>query len=633
MSRSNVHINDAFIQEVCGALDAGEPIRRRFNKWGILHIDRKLPFICMYRRPQRGGDKGTSELLLGQANYILVDEVTAQSAPFLTLMEQITTKLEAAFGAFLLLELWSQPSPHSTAIAEGQPHLHFSIHANAVNPPLQILESAENALLDIEFDGKPPSLSVNYDASMYPNNMAALPMFGQQAQSDKRYWLGLSLTPVYRKRHKLLPFEIKLVHAEMTRALRQINYAFTHKYTCQRPRHYHELGKHSITAKVMQIDKQIADIKDQFDILFHVTPVNTQQVWENFRESNYTKLSAFKYRARPIDPDLLKRQLYALEIEHIDDPALNHIFQTQREEISRLLTMISDRNLPNFMYGSLQVFGGVDDALRLQAKDILVRAYGYSASQNKFSKVPARQVAKQAKTLITEYAKQAPSFKCEIEIRDDIPGILVSGGKLLVGANLNLDKKRMSATLAHEVSTHVITHFNGSAQPFQQFHSGMQNYESIQEGLAMLSEYFVGGLSASRLRTIAGRVLAVDAMVKGADFITVFKMLCDDWQFSKKQAFTITMRVYRGGGFTKDAVYLRGMLEVVNYLKSGGDYMLLFVGKIALQHIPFLQELKWRKLLKDAQLKPNFIGTEYFDKRMEKLKSSSSLITLINGAE
>jgi uncharacterized protein (TIGR02421 family) len=247
--------------------------------------------------------------------------------------------------------------------------------------------------------------------------------------------------------------------------------------------------------------------------------------------------------------------------------------------------------------------------------------------------VPARQVAKQAKTLITEYAKQAPSFKCEIEIRDDIPGILVSGGKLLVGANLNLDKKRMSATLAHEVSTHVITHFNGSAQPFQQFHSGMQNYESIQEGLAMLSEYFVGGLSASRLRTIAGRVLAVDAMVKGADFITVFKMLCDDWQFSKKQAFTITMRVYRGGGFTKDAVYLRGMLEVVNYLKSGGDYMLLFVGKIALQHIPFLQELKWRKLLKDAQLKPNFIGTEYFDKRMEKLKSSSSLITLINGAE
>ena len=282
------------------------------------------------------------------------------------------------------------------------------------------------------------------------------------------------------------------------------------------------------------------------------------------------------------------------------------------------------------MYGSLQVFGGVDDVLLGEAKNIL-NCLSVQSPSFTGEKLSASELAKRAKRLIADYRKQNADFNYTVEIRNDLPGIMVSSGKLLIGSTLSLHQETIEATLAHEVSTHILTHFNGRAQPFQQFHSGMQNYEAAQEGLAVLAEYFVGNLHSGRLRTIAARVVAVDAMVQGADFIQVFRLLIDEWYFSNEQAFHITMRVFRGGGFTKDAVYLKGLLEVVDYLKTDGEFMLLFVGKIGLQHIPFVKELRWRNLLKKSQVTPNYIDSKLFESKMTRLKKSVSILNLIKG--
>ena len=627
MKCERFEINDALIQEVCFALDENKPIRRRFTGWGRLHIDRKLPFLCIYRKPNNARDKGTNELILGQANYILVDEARAKSAAFKVLLQCIASKTEKAFGAFLFLELWSLG--HQQPVTTSQLALLFQINTDSVNPPLNILEATENALLDIEFNGVNPKLSLDYGSKSHPNNMTALNV-SQQNSPSNRYWMGIALTPVFRQGNKTLPYEIKKIHSGMTRALRQIFYAFIHQYTTQTPKHYHELGKRSMTSFVLQTDNKLAEIKDKFDILFHVTPVNVPEVWEAFRDSDFLRIPVFKYRPRPIDPDLLKRQLYAIEIEQIDDPALTHIFQTQREEISRLLTMIGDRNSPNFLYGSLQVFGGVNDNLLDAAQNIL-KNVSLQPPALAGQKLSANELAKKAGELITKYRKQNADFNYTVEIRDDLPGVMVSGGKLLIGSTVSLNQETVDATLAHEVSTHIVTHFNGSAQPFQQFHSGMQDYEAAQEGLAVLAEYFVGNLHSGRLRTIAARVVAVDALVQGADFIQVFRLLADEWHFSNEQAFQITMRVFRGGGFTKDAVYLKGLLEVVDYLKNGGEFILLFVGKIGLRHLPFVKELRWRNLLKKAQVIPSYISSEQFEQKMTILRNSQSLLSLIKG--
>ena len=41
----------AFIDEVQAALAQQTYLRRKLPRWGRLHIDRPLPFLCVYRRP------------------------------------------------------------------------------------------------------------------------------------------------------------------------------------------------------------------------------------------------------------------------------------------------------------------------------------------------------------------------------------------------------------------------------------------------------------------------------------------------------------------------------------------------------------------------------------------------------
>ena len=56
----------------------------------------------------------------------------------------------------------------------------------------------------------------------------------------------------------------------------------------------------------------------------------------------------------------------------------------------------------------------------------------------------------------------------------------------------------------------------------------------------------------------------------------------------------IVLRVYRGGGLTKDFQYLEGLRDVLEYLKNGGDPAPLFVGKIGLSHLDIVAELMMR---------------------------------------
>src|SRR5690606_28515276 len=100
-----------------------------------------------------------------------------------------------------------------------------------------------------------------------------------------------------------------------------------------------------------------------------------------------------------------------------------------------------------------------------------------------------------------------------------------------------------------------------------------------------------GGLTSSRMRTIAARVIAVDYMVKGKTFIDTFRLLMDRYHFTERSAFFITTRVYRGGGLTKDAVYLKGLLNVIKYIQEGKDLSQLLIGKIRQDYLPYVQEL------------------------------------------
>ena len=139
----------------------------------------------------------------------------------------------------------------------------------------------------------------------------------------------------------------------------------------------------------------------------------------------------------------------------------------------------------------------------------------------------------------------------------------------------------MHALLQHEIGTHVVTHVNGSHQPLRLLGAGLAGYDETQEGMAVFAEYLVGGLTARRLRQLAARVVAVHQMVEGVSFRRVHDDLVGSG-VPPVEAFTITMRVFRSGGLTKDAVYLRGLQDVLAYVGSGGRLDVLWLGKMPL---------------------------------------------------
>jgi hypothetical protein len=124
-------------------------------------------------------------------------------------------------------------------------------------------------------------------------------------------------------------------------------------------------------------------------------------------------------------------------------------------------------------------------------------------------------------------------------------------------------------------------------------------------------------------------VKAVDSMVNGADFIETFRLLTDNYQFEAKTAYFITMRVFRGGGLTKDAVYLTGLINLLKYLQNGGNLELLYSGKFHLKHIPVIQELMHRKILRKPFL-GHYFGTESAQNQIKKLQHITDLTQLIN---
>jgi hypothetical protein len=89
------------------------------------------------------------------------------------------------------------------------------------------------------------------------------------------------------------------------------------------------------------------------------------------------------------------------------------------------------------------------------------------------------------------------------------------------------------------------------------------------------------------------------------------------------------MRTFRGGGLTKDAVYLRGLVQILKYLAGGGDLEPLFVGKIAAQHIPIIRELTWRGVLAEAPMRPRYVTAPEALARIDRLERGMSVLDLI----
>jgi len=648
-------ITDAFIDEVCSRLAENRRIRRTLPAGGRLHIDRQLPFLCLYRQPTDRPDPGTSQLVSGEPAFLIAPGDGRFRHGLARLVRRIVSQMAGEFGAFLLIEVWAaaddeparflpSTAPRAPAawdatadpgLASGGVPLKwrpgFAIGTRGPNPPHGTVNTLCKSLKQVRVHRQRAEVEVQSHSYARPPGLPPLLGLKDAGQLECRM-LGLEVRPIYREAAagEVFAPTLRRLRRGFSRALKQVFFTFMRTYTRAKPQHHHALGRRAMVKAVWEVDRKLAAIADSFDFLLQVTPVNAEAAWRAFRRDLFQVPPQFVYRPLSFEPALLKRRLYGVPIERTEDPSLADLFYQRQDELDRQITMLADVGTPRFMLGSLQLYGGVPSPLLMLAHQLLSSLPPHSREDRAGKPVGAREFAEQATAEIGEYRKQYPAFHAKVSIREDLySGLLVSRDTLLVGRQARVPANRVDALLQHEVGTHLLTYFNGRSQRFAQLHSGLAGYEALQEGLAVLAEYLVNGLSRARMRLLAARVVGAHQMIEGATFVDTFRLLCRTYGFAQRLAYTLTMRVYRGGGLTKDVVYLRGLVEVLDYLGGGGELEPLLVGKIGVEHLPLVRELQHREVLRPAPLRPRYLDRPAAAPRLAQLRQGIAVTDLL----
>ena len=603
-------------EEFLSELKPGERTVTELPHGGYLFLEHDIPFLMIYRNIPN--DKATMRLARTGASYLVVGKNNFEY--FQKFVNELTEKMSARFGSFILMEIYSG-APNSTEFVIRGPSHKLPVSLEVLREELEKLESRR-------YGGQLLTARIEQTKQRLPESKEAFCSI-EEIKECGGTLIGLEIPPVYRNTEgELYPLYFRKFREGFAAAIHKAVFEFIRIQTSSKLESFAALGKRTIHEEVYKIDRGLTEIESSYQFLLLVAPVNIQSLRECFFKSNFEELNAYHYRLLPIDPDILKRKLYDLPIDEIDDPALSFLFDEKREEIDQQLTMLKERGSKNFFYRSVRLYQGLDKNLVTEAEKIL-QNISEDRQQEKVKTLDATEFGKMAEAEFDFFRKQASDYSCRVHIREDVNVMMVSRGELYLPADYTLTKSEASALIQHEIGTHALTYYNGIQQPLTQLSQGLADYDPLQEGMAVLSEYLIGGLTGNRLRTLAGRVIAGEALLNGANFKEVFHLLYSKNGFSKEPAFNITSRIFQGGGFLKDIIYLKGLVELKEYLMQGGDLEFLLAGKFALKHVPMIKDLTERKLLKPPTLKPRYLNTVNYKDRMKKVREGISLSEMV----
>lgn len=611
------------IEQVDERLRAGRNIRIQLPDGGRLHIDRPLPFLCLYRMARREEWSGMERVAESQAAYLVSTDKHIEALR--DLIAAIAKPMRERYGAFLVLELWEIPEAESGEILETRmlsPAFILAGHGEdmRLTPALDALEMSLSKLRIHATPSKVDRLGPDEEP-----NPGKPPMIGGPIEWD---WLGLGIRPIYRSLHQgeYYPHVLVELAARLCPVIQRGLFGYVKKATAgPRPPSYLALGRKALVRAARQVDRRLDEVSRSFDFLLLCTPVNVESAWARFEDDGCEKPPHLLYRPLPFDPELTKRELHNLPIERVEDPVLSALFREKQKELDRQITMLIERGTYGFLLGSRQLFGEIPVETSHLAREILEKVQPECAREGET--VDAKILAQEARR---EFAGYNPRwFKAGLALREDIAsGLMTSQEQLLIAPSVRIPRRRVDALMQHEIGTHLVTFFNGRSQGLHLLCCGLPGYETLQEGLAVIAEYLVNGLTARRLRMLAARVLAVEALAADADFIEIFQMLHREHGFSEHGAYRITARVWRSGGFTKDMIYLDGLRRLLAYMSRKGNWDPLLCGRIGFRHIAMIEGLRQRGVLRRPPLLPRYLQREDCLPRLKRLSHGLSVFDL-----
>tara|TARA_R110002073_G_scaffold4213_1_gene28011 strand:+ start:150785 stop:151945 length:1161 start_codon:yes stop_codon:yes gene_type:complete len=340
----------------------------------------------------------------------------------------------------------------------------------------------------------------------------------------------------------------------------------------------------NVTSKaLLEIDSFIDGIVKNIELLSYVNPINIEEEKAKFFASKYLGSPAFQYPERDFDKFLLHRKFFTLSIESIEDETISELYEEIIYFYSGLIQCIETIGKgKKFYYNSLRSFGSPTEQDVENAKFIL----HFNEEDESDPIFQPKYSTQQAADLFRDYSEKY-DFTYDIKVSDKMGAIamvLNSIKTLVINRNHTFSENEMGILTNHEIGVHMVTTMNGLLHPLKIFSHGFPGNVETQEGLAVFSEYMSGNLTIKRLKELAYRVLAVNSLAKGYSFSRTFRLLHNTYDLNIEQAFYITMRAHRGGGFTKDYLYLTGLKKVYDYYHEGKDLDLLLTGKVSLEH-------------------------------------------------
>ena len=340
---------------------------------------------------------------------------------------------------------------------------------------------------------------------------------------------------------------------------------------------------------LFDIDANLNRLVKNIELLNYINPQNIAAENKTFFSSKYNYEPVFKYPKMRFNGYKLHRLFFSQRLERIEDVDIRQLYEDIIYEYSGLIECIETIGQGRkFYFNSLKSFGTPTEKDIENAKFIL----RFDDSDFDEKMLPVFNV-NEAKDYFDDFSKRY-DFKYNIKISNNLSAaamVLNNTQTLVLRKSHKYSLSQLKVLTNHEIGVHMVTTFNGLDQPLKVFSNGFPNNVETQEGLAVYSEYMSGCLTIMRLKELAFRVIAVDSLNKGYSFSDTFHLLHNQHKLNRDKAFAITLRVHRGGGFTKDHLYLRGLRNVYQYAKANKDLSILLIGKVSQEYIPTMEKL------------------------------------------
>ncbi|MDC6364752.1 MULTISPECIES: flavohemoglobin expression-modulating QEGLA motif protein [Flavobacteriaceae] len=341
---------------------------------------------------------------------------------------------------------------------------------------------------------------------------------------------------------------------------------------------------------LFEIDANLDRLVHRIELLSYINPLNIEKEKHRFFASKYTAEPNFKYPKLKFNPYKLHRLFFSQRLERITDERIRQLYQDVIYHYSNMVQCIETIGKgKNFYYNSLRVYGTPTERDVQNAKYIL--HFGDAPESVDMEKTLSPE---EARAYFETFSKQY-DFPLKIKFSHNIAAeamVSNSSQSLLIKKNIKFSKNQLLTLANHEIGVHLVTTFNGLQQPLKIFSNGLPKNVETQEGLAVFSEYMGGALTLKRLKELAYRVLAADSLIKGYTFADTFDLIHGQYKLNKKEAFGITLRAHRGGGFTKDHLYLSGLKKIYKRFQKEESLDVLLTGKVALENEETIKYLR-----------------------------------------